>query len=128
MNLYTNGGFDMSEENFNGNLTEEPIVTPESGQEAPQGGKGMAIASMVLGIVGMVLCCIWYISIPCAIVGLVLGIMHNKKNTKSGMATAGIVCSIIAIILAVAIIVLAAIGVAALSASGLNMNDLKNMK
>lgn len=118
----------MSEENFNGNVTEEPIVTPEPVQEAPQGGKGMAIAAMVLGIVAIVLCCIWYISIPCGIIAIVLGILYNKKGTKSGMATAGIVCGIIGIVLVVIIFALAAIGIAALGASGLNMNDLQNMQ
>ena len=76
------------------------------------GGQGMAIAAMVLGIVSIVLCCIWYISLLCAIVGIVLGVMHNKKGVKSGMATAGIVCSIIGIILTIVILVLAAIGLA----------------
>lgn len=112
----------MSEENFNNYVTEGP------GQEAPKGGKGMAIASMVLGIVGLVLFCIWYLSIPCGVIAIILGILHNKKGEKSGMATAGLVLGIIAIVLALAVIILAAIGVAALGASGLNMNDLKNMK
>ena len=34
------------------------------------GGQGMAIASMVLGIVSIVLCCIWYLSLICAIVSI----------------------------------------------------------
>lgn len=118
----------MSEENFNENVTEEPVVTPEPVQEAPQGGKGKAIAAMVLGIVAIVFSCRWYISIPCAIVGLVLGILHNKNNTKSGMATAGIVCSIIALVLVVLVLILAAIGIAALGAAGLSMNDIQNMQ
>ncbi len=96
----------MSEENYN--------VT----NEAPQ-GKGMAVASMILGIVSIVLSCIWYISVPAAIVGLILGIMHNKKNAKNGMATAGIVCSVIGLILMV--IMLLALGalLAAIGMSGL---------
>lgn len=76
--------------------------------------KGMAIASMILGIVSIVLCCIWYISLIAGIVGIVLGIMHNRKNEKSGMATAGIICSVIGIILTIAILILAAIGIAAM--------------
>lgn len=93
----------MSEENFNENVTPEPL------QEAPQGGKGMAIASMVLGIIGIVVSCIWYLSFPCGIIAIVLGILHNKKNTKSGMATAGLVCGIIAILLAILFLVLYAV-------------------
>ena len=81
--------------------------------QSPQkngGGQGMAIASMVLGIVSIVLCCIWYISLICAIAGMVLGIMNNRKCGRNGMATAGIVCSIIGIVLTIALLVLAAIG------------------
>ncbi len=86
--------------------------------EPPQNAgdkKGMAIASMVLGIIAVVFFCMWYIAIPAAIVGLVLGILSNKA-AKSGMATAGIVLSIIA--LAVAIIWLLGLGalIAGLSA------------
>ena len=64
-------------------------------------GHGMAIASLVLGIVGIVFgCCLWYITIPCAIIGLILGVMANKQE-KNGMATAGIVLSSISLALAV---------------------------
>nr|WP_122012958.1 hypothetical protein [Maliibacterium massiliense] len=63
---------------------------------------GKAIASMVLGIVGLV-CVLFsvtvvmgWIGIACAIVGLILGIMA-KKEQPSGMATTGIVLSIIAL-------------------------------
>ena len=77
--------------------------------------KGLAIASMVLGIVSLVLSCVlWYVSIPAAIVGIVLGVMHNKKNGKCGMSIAGIVCSIISLVLIVLVLVLAAVGLAAL--------------
>lgn len=62
---------------------------------------GKAIASMVLGIVGLVFVFFGYfafIGIVAAIVGLILGIMA-KKQQPSGMATAGIVLSIIALAL-----------------------------
>ena len=69
----------------------------------------MAVASMVLGIVSLVLFCVWYISIPCAIIGLVLGFVAKGKANRGeggggGMAIAGIVCSIIAIVLVVLLI------------------------
>lgn len=51
--------------------------------------KGLAIASMVLGIVALVLFCIWYISLPCAILSIVFGII-SIKSSKKGMAIAGI--------------------------------------
>lgn len=63
-------------------------------------GRGMGIASMVLGIVDLVLLFVWFvswfISIPCGILGLVLGIMAAKRASDAGMhnsmATAGIIC------------------------------------
>lgn len=71
------------------------------------GGAGMSIASMVLGIVALVLsCCIYYISIPCAIVGIILAAISLKgQKDGKGMAIAGLVCSIISLVPAVIVIV-----------------------
>ena len=54
--------------------------------------KGMSIASMVLGIIGLVFWCIPILGGPIGIVGLILGIVGRKKGGR-GMATAGIVMS-----------------------------------
>ena len=87
----------------------------DNNYNSPQeGGKGMAIASMVLGIVSIVLCCFWYISLTAVILGIIFAVLSNKKVGKCGMATAGIVCSIIGMIFAIAIIVIAVLGLAAL--------------
>lgn len=64
--------------------------------------KKMAIASLVLGIVSF-LCC----GLPCSIAGLIFGILSKKRQPENnGMATAGIVLSIIALALWAVIIVL----------------------
>lgn len=77
---------------------------PNSGQQ-PQ-NKGLAIASMVLGIVSLVSCCLNdFFMLARAVVGLILGIIYRSKYGKSGMATAGIVCSAIALGLAVLLII-----------------------
>ena len=70
--------------------------TPNTGN-SPSNGK--AIASLVLGILALV--CIFFgygalLGIVLGIIGLVLGI-SAKKEGPSGMATAGIVLSIISI-------------------------------
>ena len=62
--------------------------------------KGMSFASMVLGIICLVIWCIPIHVGPIGIVGLILGIV-GRKNGGKGMATAGIVMSIITIVLAV---------------------------
>lgn len=66
--------------------------------------KGLSIASMVLGIVSLVMLCIYYISIPCAILAIIFAIVGRKKGGK-GMATAGLVLGIIALAIDVIIVV-----------------------
>ena len=62
--------------------------------------KGLSIASMVLGIVSVVLCCFVYISIPCAILAIIFGIVGKNKGGK-GFAITGLVLGIIALALVV---------------------------
>ena len=69
----------------------------------------MAVASLVLGIVSLVSCVIglgFPVGTICGVVGIILGYM-GKKNApeNSGMATAGMVCSIIGTILSLISIV-----------------------
>lgn len=69
-------------------------------------GKGKAIAGLVLGIVGIV--CgllsgyLSLIGLPIAIVGLVLSVKGGKQlradNQPTGLATAGLVLGIIAVV------------------------------
>lgn len=66
--------------------------------------KGFSIAALVLGIIAIVLCCIWYVSIPCGIIALVLGII-GIKSSKRGMSIAGIVTGVIGIILCIVLYV-----------------------
>ena len=82
------------------NMGQPTPPQPPAGQDNGNNKKGFAIASLVVGIVGTVFCCAWYISIACAVVGLILGIMSNKAS-KTGMATAGIVLSVIALVLSI---------------------------
>lgn len=74
---------------------------PQQPPESP----GFGVASMVLGIISLCLsCCAYFISIPCAIVGIILGLIGLKKQAGRGMATAGLVCSIISFIPAIILI------------------------
>lgn len=68
----------------------------ENKEEVVVENKGFSIASMVLGIISIVLFCIWYLSIPCAILAIIFGIVGMKKGAK-GMAVAGLVLGIIAV-------------------------------
>jgi len=70
-------------------------------------GKGMAIASLVMGILSLIFCWLVFIGLPCAIVGIVLGILGKRKldtvNAPSGTAIAGLVMSIIGLVLLIII-------------------------
>ena len=77
---------------------EVPAPTPVP---APTGNRqGLAIASLVLGIVNL---CAWLLPIcggPLALVGIVLGIL-GLNSSRRGMAIAGIVISGIALLLVI---------------------------
>lgn len=85
--------------------TPAPVANP---------GKGMGIASMVLGILAILLLCtsLTYVAIACAIVGCILGGLGMKKSKEvgmsNGMGVAGLVCSIIALALCVIAIIFVA--------------------
>lgn len=64
-----------------------PIQNPNQMQEKVN---GLNIAALVLGIVSIVLWCVWFISIPCSILALIFGIIGIKKKGK-GLALAGII-------------------------------------
>ncbi|MFC4335753.1 FxLYD domain-containing protein [Salininema proteolyticum] len=78
----------------------QPAPTPVQ----PQGGGGMAVTSLVLGIVGLALAWIPllnYIGLVLAVIGLVLGAVGlagalKGRRTGKGMAITGIVLSILA--------------------------------
>ncbi len=95
-------------------MSQAPVPPPVGAPVPQQQGNGLAIAGMVLGIIGLVGLCVWWIGLPCAIVGLILSVLGKKKakitGTGGGMATAGIVLSIIALALAVIGIILLVVG------------------
>lgn len=82
-------------------------VTPVVPRPAEVPGKGLGIASMVVGIISLVMFCTGWFAIICAIVGTALGGVALKKakdaGVKNAMATAGLVCSVVALGLAIAV-------------------------
>jgi hypothetical protein len=96
-------------------------------------GKGLNIASMVLGIISLVLM-FWAggIGVIPAIIGLVLGVVGKDKSREvgapTGMATAGIVCSIVALVtnIAVTILCLGCLGCVGSAIRG-GLSGLNNM-
>ena len=82
-------------------------ATPSASPHASTGSKsGMAIASMVLGILAIPFILLWPIAVVLAVIGLTLGVIARGAGAR-GQATAGIVCSVIALIGVVALLVAA---------------------
>lgn len=94
-------------------------------QQQARPGSGKAVASLVLGIVALL--CTFYsslivpglLAIALAIIGLVLGVQARRALPQgaTGMATAGMVLSIIALALGVLFTVSCAACIASLSAA-----------
>jgi prepilin-type processing-associated H-X9-DG protein len=85
---------------------------------APTPGKGLAISSMILGILGFVTCALT------ALPGLILGVIALAKGRPGkGMAIAGVVCSGVSVLL---IPVMAALLFPAIGMVRVNANKAKD--
>lgn len=90
-----------------------------------QPGKGMGIASMVLGIIALIVsavaCCMpfgYLLASLLGILSIVFGIIAIAKKSGRGMGIAGIICSVVGLLLAIVMLVfsiLLGVGVAASS-------------
>lgn len=89
--------------------------------------KGFSITSMVLGIISLVLWCVWYVSIPCAIIAIIFSIIGKKKGGK-GMAVAGLVLGIITLSILAIIVLFTMAGVAMFEDSGLFENIMREIE
>ena len=69
-------------------------------REAPSGGRGFGIASMVLGIIALVLF-FSFVNIPLAILSIIFGIIQLTRKAPKGMAISGIVMGISSLFLLV---------------------------
>ncbi|MGZ3900691.1 MAG: hypothetical protein ACXVNQ_09710 [Bacteroidia bacterium] len=72
----------------------------------PNAGKSMGIAGMILGIVAIIVSfvpCFGWWAVVLAVVGVVLSAISltqaNKAGASKGMAIAGLICSILAIVI-----------------------------
>ena len=97
----------MQENNWNQSYNQNQ--QPNYGQPIPPYGyheperKGFAIASLVLGILSLVLCCVYGGFL--GILGLIFGIVSlAKKESKMGMAIAGIITSAFGLVYGISIV------------------------
>jgi hypothetical protein len=115
-NGFTQGSDPFANVNNNGytqapnngyNMNGQPMGNPYGQPPQEQGGQGMAIAGMVLGIISLVCCCSGYFALVIGIVGFVLSlIVLVQKKPGKGMAIAGIICASIAVITILALLMI----------------------
>jgi hypothetical protein len=90
----------------------QPVARPASKPGQP----GIGIAGFVCGLVGLILSLTvicWFIGLPLAIIGTVLGVLGirqaNESGAPKGLSMAGMICGIVGIVAGVIITVLVAL-------------------
>lgn len=87
---------------------------PDQQRQPQKQNNTLAIVGMILGILSILAgCCGWY-GLLLGIPGLICSII-SRKNGKSGMSVAGIVCSIIGILIGVLMTIMAYVIIAVLA-------------
>ena len=90
---------------YNANGQYQPVVTAPLLNQKNTTNHGMAITSLVLGIVATVLCCCCGMSVLVGIVGLVLGIIAKAKGNNEAYSLVGIILNAVGIFLSIALAV-----------------------
>jgi hypothetical protein len=76
-------------------MNQQPLYPPLA--PAQSTGNGMAVAGLVLGIIGMLAWLLPIVGLPTAIVGIILAARGRNALSGRTMATVGLVLSIIAL-------------------------------
>lgn len=63
----------------------------------------MATAAVVLGVISLFTCMVFYISVPCGAMAVLLAILSRGKNPMPGKSKAGIACGMIGMCLSIAV-------------------------
>ena len=99
---------------------QSPYVVRRVGGYFP--GKGAGVASLVMGIVSLVLFCIPFLGVLLGIPGVITGIIGirkaNKANAKCGMAIAGLICSAIGLLFGIPYSILFSVGLSSAAYQG----------
>src|SRR4051812_7524572 len=69
-------------------------------QDSPPRGGGVAVVSLILGIISLIAWLFPLLGVPVAAGGLICGIL-GRRSTRRGMAVAGLVMSVIGLVLGV---------------------------
>lgn len=101
--------------NYQDNTANIPYQTPVESNE-PAKANALQIVGLVCGIIGIILgCCTGWGGLIFGIIGLICAIIGNKQG-KTGVGTGGMICSIIALVLSVLMLIISLVFGAALLA------------
>ncbi len=86
-----------------------PPAPPPASAPAPAGDRrGLAIASLVLGILSLCASLAWFCGGPISVVGIVLGVLGMKSSGRK-MAIAGVILSAVGLLLMIVFIIIGAV-------------------
>ena len=97
-----------------------PTLGYHGGPAGPELPKGLAVASLVLGICSVTVCIIPYLGLCvapiCAVLAIIFGVIARNAADRGeaggrGMATAGLICGIVSVSLLLFVLLLAGIGI-----------------
>lgn len=83
-------------------------ASPYDMQDQPKRSSGLAIASMVCGILSVVICCGMWVSWILSVVAIILGAVSlSKRQGGRGMAIAGIITAVFGLLLSIGFFIFA---------------------
>lgn len=100
-------------------MADEEVKVEVQNNTNEGGKKGKSIAALILSIISIVSVCAWYISLPCGIAGLILGILGRKSENAKGMALTGIILGALGSVIALIIGIIAIIAIIGMSSSSM---------
>lgn len=84
-----------------------PYGQNEYQSQEPKGSNAMAVASLVCSIIGLLISCCWFISLPLSITSIVLGIIVLKNNKEGrNLAIVGIIIGAATILICIFLVLL----------------------
>ncbi len=119
---YTSSSYTDNTQYTSSTYTEPASSTVYNGGTAPAQSTtpGLAIASLVMGIVSILLTCCCGCGIIFAIAGIIMAVVGNKQ-AKSGVGTAGLICSIVgAVFNSIALVYYILVYIGVLAESGMS--------
>lgn len=100
-NNYNNDNRDPASNDYGGSYHYDFDLNQQKNDSLYQPPNGFASASLVLGILSLVLCCCCYVSVPLGALGILFAILSKRDSQMSGRGRAGLWLSIVGLCLTV---------------------------